>query len=109
LTFYNKKYEKLRELKEKMGLTILLVEHRLELALPIADSIIVLNDGRVVLEGDPRSLLGEMESLIVLKSSRVLLPPIIETFWELAKRGYRLPKPPLTTNEFLELLGREKA
>ncbi|WP_043284551.1 ABC transporter ATP-binding protein [Paraburkholderia oxyphila] len=47
--------ELLRELKAE-GLTILLIEHKLELVMTLSDRVIVLDDGRVIAEGLPAAV-----------------------------------------------------
>lgn len=51
-------WNKLRELKEQ-GVTILLTTHYMEEAFQICDRLIVMDKGRKILEGNPRSLLKE--------------------------------------------------
>lgn len=47
-----------KDLNERLGLTVLLVEHRLELVAPIADQLIILADGRVWAKGEPSEVLS---------------------------------------------------
>ncbi len=51
-------WNKLRELKEQ-GVTILMTTHYMEEAFQICDRLIVMDKGRKILEGNPRSLLKE--------------------------------------------------
>ena len=46
----------LQKLNRELGLTVLLVEHRLEEVLPVADRVILLNGGHVEYVGVPRKL-----------------------------------------------------
>ena len=45
----------LRRLNRDMGITVLMTEHRLEETLPVADGVIVLEDGKVAFTGEPRA------------------------------------------------------
>ena len=46
----------LRAVNRDLGTTVILSEHRLEETLPIADGVVVLDCGRIVAEGEPRSV-----------------------------------------------------
>jgi len=46
----------LTKLKDKFKLSFLVIEHRLDIALPYADHVFVLNQGRVIYDGDPRKV-----------------------------------------------------
>ncbi|MFA5889729.1 MAG: ATP-binding cassette domain-containing protein [Actinomycetota bacterium] len=48
----------LHRLNADLGLTIVLVEHRLERVVQYADRMIVLHDGRIACDGTPRDVLG---------------------------------------------------
>lgn len=47
----------LHRLNEELGITIILIEHRLEEVLPIADRIILMEDGSILFDGPPRDVL----------------------------------------------------
>jgi energy-coupling factor transporter ATP-binding protein EcfA2 len=47
-----------KELNSELGLSVLLVEHRLELVAPIADQLIILSEGRVWKSGPPVEVLS---------------------------------------------------
>lgn len=46
----------LKRLNEQMGLTVLLIEHRLDTVLPMADRVLVMEEGRVLDDATPRQL-----------------------------------------------------
>ena len=52
----------LRKLNEELGLTILLSEQRLEEAVPLADHLIVLERGRLLAAGAPRTVAAAVRS-----------------------------------------------
>jgi branched-chain amino acid transport system ATP-binding protein len=49
----------IEELQDELGLTIVLVEHDMEIIFRIADSIAVLNRGRVIADGTPDEVKGD--------------------------------------------------
>jgi branched-chain amino acid transport system ATP-binding protein len=46
----------IREIHERFGLTIVVVEHDMSLIMPLSDRIQVLNYGRVIAEGTPSEI-----------------------------------------------------
>ncbi len=46
----------LQKLNRELGLTVIIVEHRLEELFPVADRVLAMENGRVLLEGAPRSV-----------------------------------------------------
>ena len=46
-------FEVIHDLNEKLGITVILVEHRLDLASKYANHVIVMSEGKVVLDGKP--------------------------------------------------------
>lgn len=64
----------LKELNEQLGLTIILVEHRLELVAPIVSQIIVLSDGKVWTQGTPE----EVFSSDGITDVGLSLPPVVD-------------------------------
>lgn len=51
--------ELIEEVKEDLGLTILLVEHDMEIVFSVSDRIVVLNRGSVIAEGTPDEVQGD--------------------------------------------------
>jgi ABC-type branched-subunit amino acid transport system ATPase component/ABC-type branched-subunit amino acid transport system permease subunit len=51
--------ERLRDLRDVMGRTVLLIEHNVPLVLDVCDDIYVLNSGRVLAHGAPDAILAD--------------------------------------------------
>lgn len=47
------------DLRRKLGITFLFVEHRLELALPYVDYVYAMDKGRVIVEGPPAKVMSD--------------------------------------------------
>ncbi|MGB9740806.1 MAG: energy-coupling factor ABC transporter ATP-binding protein [Candidatus Bathyarchaeia archaeon] len=58
-------FEVIYSLNRKLGITVILVEHRLDLTATYADHIIIMDDGKVVLDGDPREILSSQEARLI--------------------------------------------
>lgn len=91
----------LKELKMREGLTMIVVEHRLEPAIALADNVVALRDGGVMLSGAPRDLLGDWMSVAELKSAGVSTPPVVQIYHSLKHRGIDIARVPLSVDELL--------
>lgn len=49
----------LTEMKKKLGVTFLIIEHRLELVLPYIDYVYAMAQGKVISEGEPEAVLSD--------------------------------------------------
>jgi energy-coupling factor transporter ATP-binding protein EcfA2 len=47
----------IKKLRDELGITILIVEHRLDLVSKIANRLIVIDNGKIVFDGDPKIVL----------------------------------------------------
>ena len=86
------------KVNKDLGLTVILVEHRLELALRYADRLILMKDGKIVSSGDPRMLMISGEP----KKLGVGVPKVVEAYIKLRRRGMELPRVPLSSEELAE-------
>ncbi|AHV95848.1 ABC transporter ATP-binding protein [Paenibacillus sabinae] len=70
----------LRRLNEELSMTVILSEHRLEEALPLADRVLLMEKGRIAADGSPRGIvraagsgLGEEHQAYLPAASRLFL------------------------------------
>ncbi len=63
----------LKELNRSLGITVLVVEHRIDLLCEVADRIIVMGEERIEFDGPPRKVLQEKS----LHLYGVTIPPVI--------------------------------
>lgn len=54
-----------KQLRDRLGITVIIVEHRLDLLVKIASRVVVMNEGRVVADGEPKKVLSEKEAMLV--------------------------------------------
>ena len=88
-------FEVISGLNRNFGITIILVEHRLDLAARYADRIIVMNDGRIILDGEPREVFNSEEARVV----GVGIPRATQLYQILKRRGLDLGSVPITSDE----------
>jgi energy-coupling factor transporter ATPase len=86
--------EAIANLRDELGITIILIEHRLDLVSKYADRIIIMDDGQIVLEGPPSSVYSEEAKLL-----GVGIPKVSMLFNLLKKDGYDLGETPVTIEE----------
>ena len=58
-------FEVIYDLNRKLGVTVVLVEHRLDLTARYANHIVIMDDGRIVLDGGPRNILSSEEARLI--------------------------------------------
>ncbi|MGD8505643.1 MAG: ABC transporter ATP-binding protein [Candidatus Bathyarchaeota archaeon] len=51
-------FSQLTEMKSKLGVTFLIIEHRLELVLPYVDYVYAMSTGEIISEGKPKKVLS---------------------------------------------------
>lgn len=90
----------LRELNSSRGLTILHVTHLLEEA-ALADRVVVLEAGSVVLDGPPRVVFADLKRLRAL---RLVVPDLAELGERLRARGIPIPPEAITPSSFVVAL-----
>jgi energy-coupling factor transporter ATPase len=93
-------FEVINELNKKLGITIILVEHRLDLAAKYANNVIVMDEGGVVLNGTPREIFTSEEARLI----GVGIPKATKLYQQLKQNGIHLKTVPVTTEETANLL-----
>ena len=58
-------FEVIHDLNKNLGITVVLVEHRLDLTAKYADHIIIMDQGRVLCDGETRSILSTDEVRLI--------------------------------------------
>jgi len=86
-----------QRLNDELGITVILIEHRLDRVIQHVDRLIVLDRGRVVADGSTRDVLDK--SYQELAEIGVGMPPIIKLAHELENRGINVNGVPLTVKE----------
>ena len=89
-------------LNRELKITIFLVEHRLDAVSRHADRVIVMDKGRVVLDGKPSNVYGEEAWLIGIG-----VPKVTMLFHLLRKDGVSLGSIPITVEDATEELRRK--
>jgi len=94
-------FEVIHDLNRNLGITVVLVEHRLDLTAKYSDHIIVMDQGKVLLDGDPHEILKSEEARLV----GVGIPKATRLYEILIKDGAKLGDiVPLSSDEMANLL-----
>ena len=91
-------------LNGELGLTVILVEHRLDRVLQYADRLIALNEGTVAIDGKVSNITANHYR--ELSAIGVGIPPVVRLFQELRKRDVSIDELPLTVKEGRAILKR---
>ncbi|MCI8374232.1 MAG: energy-coupling factor transporter ATPase [Lachnospiraceae bacterium] len=89
-----------RALNQVEEITVILITHYMEEVI-YADKVVVMDQGRVVMEGTPREIFSQVERL---KTYRLNVPQATLLAYELKKAGVDLPEGILTKEELVEAL-----
>jgi len=89
-------------LNDELGITVILLEHRLDRVVHMVDRMMVLNEGRIVADGDPRDVLTSGG----IDGTGVGPPPIVRLSQSLRAKGIDIEKIPLTVKEGRATLGK---
>ncbi len=83
----------LAQMKREQQSTIIVIEHSLENLIPLADRMVLLHEGEIVLDDQTQPFLQQMDLLL----ERQMQPPgAIQFFHQLTKAGYSQGELPLT-------------
>jgi energy-coupling factor transport system ATP-binding protein len=89
-------YTYLRRVQDMQGVTIILVSHDMTEVAALADHLFVLYDGRLVLQGTPRSIFTESDRL---RQCGLVAPPLGELLSLLRVQGLAVPPEIFTLDE----------
>ena len=88
------------ELRKREKVTVILITHYMEEVIG-ADRVFVMEQGHVVMDGTPREIFSQVDEL---KKYRLDVPQVTMLAHELRKKGVKLPKDILKTEELVEAL-----
>jgi len=89
-----------KDLEEKgRKITLIIIEHRISLLLNYVSRIIVVSDGRIVLDGDPVTVLSESFK----RKIPINIPPFLQIYFRI-KDKCSLERPPNDLKELISLL-----
>lgn len=97
----NELLELIRRLHEEEGNTIVMVSHSMDDIASLAQRIIVMNKGRVAMDGTPREVFAHPQELVDMHLG---VPAAAQLAMELKKRGYKLPDNVYTLDEMRRLI-----
>jgi energy-coupling factor transporter ATP-binding protein EcfA2 len=89
----------LGDLNKKHGMIIILIEHRLDLVAPYSNRVFVMNNGEIVVEGEPRKTLSND----VVEQLGIGIPRILKLFKDL-RIDIAHQSLPLTPEEAVKIL-----
>ncbi len=93
-------FEVIDELNKDLKLTTVLVEHRLDLAAKYADHVIIMEKGKVALDGSPREIFSSDKVRLI----GVGIPKATRLFQLLKEDGVDFGKVPLCSTEASDIL-----
>jgi energy-coupling factor transport system ATP-binding protein len=94
-------FEVIHKLNREQGITVILVEHRLDLTAKYANHLIVMDQGRVRFEGDPKEILSSEVTRLI----GVGIPKATLLYQMLKKDGLNLgDSTPLSSEELADQL-----
>ena len=91
----------IKELNDSLGITVILVEHRLDLAARYANHVIVMDKGQIVLDGAPRAVLSSEKARLL----GVGIPKATRLYQILSeKNDFGVAEVPVTTEGMVNIL-----
>jgi len=93
-------FEVINDLSKKLSVTVILVEHRLDLASKYADHVVIMDEGKIVLNGKPREIFNSETARLI----GVGIPKATLLWQLLQENGIRLEGVPTSSEEAARLL-----
>ena len=88
------------KLNREFGITVILITHYMDEAVK-ADRVIVMNGGRIAMDGTPKEVFRNVERM---KKLGLDVPQATELAYRLRKKGFKLPEDILDENECAEAI-----
>lgn len=94
-------YAYLRRIREKQGVTIAVISHDMAEVAALTDWLFVLHNGRLALQGTPRTVFSQGDQL---REWRLAVPPLNELLAALRRQGLAIPEEVFTLEDAFTLL-----
>ena len=94
-------FDRIRRMSREQGIGVLLVSHSMEDLAEYTDRIIVLDDGKKILDGSPVQVFAERE---MLETCGLDVPEAVKYADRLRAEGYAIPQTVIREEELLETL-----
>lgn len=94
-------FDRIRRMSREHGIGVLLVSHSMEDLAEYADRMIVLDDGKKILDGSPVQVFAERETL---ETCGLDVPEAVKFADRLRAEGYAIPQTVIREEELLETL-----
>ena len=78
--------ERIRALRDRFGITFLVIAHDMDLVLRLSERLIAMADGKVLTAGDPQAVLGERRGAVRLPRSPRAVSALLEV--DAVRAGY---------------------
>jgi energy-coupling factor transport system ATP-binding protein len=85
----------LERLNDELGITVILTEHRLDRVIHLVDRLIIIHEGEVLDDGNPRRVLDNNQ----IEAAGIGIPPVIRLVQRLRSHGLNVSELPLTVKE----------
>jgi energy-coupling factor transport system ATP-binding protein len=89
-----------RKLNMEANITVVYITHIMEEAVA-AHRVVVMEEGRIVMDGAPREIFSQVEKL---KELRLDVPPAVELAYRLRRQGFDVPMSVLTIKDLAEAI-----
>ncbi|MEM2922089.1 MAG: ATP-binding cassette domain-containing protein [Candidatus Bathyarchaeia archaeon] len=96
-------FNTIKRLNLELKITIIIVEHRLDLLSKYADRVVVMDSGRIVADGCPKKIFASK----YVESVGIGVPKIIKLHQMLQLQGFNLGDIPLSVEEFADEIRRK--
>lgn len=98
-------YGYLKRVQQRQDVTVILVSHDMSEVASLADTLFVLSQGQLVMQGSPRHIFAQGEQL---RQWGLTAPPLSELLSELRAHGVPIPVDTFTLDEAFATLSRQK-
>lgn len=95
-------FDRIRRMRREQGIGVLLVSHSMEDLAEYADRIIVLDDGKKILDDRPAQIFAKRETLA---DCGLDVPETVKLADKLRANGYQIPQNVIREKELLDYLG----